>query len=173
MSKPSSIPEGLTAVTPWVILDGVPRFLRFLVDVFDAEEVIRMPGPDGVRIVHAEARIAGAAVMLFDSDVTWPATPAFLRVYVDDCDAVVERAVAAGARIVTPPTDLWIGDRAARFADPWDNLWWVHTRMAEPTMEQLGAGPPTTDAAADMENFGTSLASEMRMRGERAHGDAG
>jgi PhnB protein len=150
-------------LTPWAILDGVPAFLDWLRDVFDAEETFRMPGPDGVRIVHAEARIGGSPLMMFDSAPDWPATPAFLRVYVPDADAAVARAVARGARVVTEPTTLWFGDRIARLADPWDNLWWVHTRVAAPSPERLAAGPTPEEAAA-AEHVASSLEVEMRRR---------
>lgn len=55
----------------------------------------------------------------------WPYTPAFVRVYVHDPAATLERAAARGARIVTEPTDFW-GDVLSRFADPFGHLWWVY-----------------------------------------------
>jgi uncharacterized glyoxalase superfamily protein PhnB len=149
-----------------VIVNGASAFLDFLSQVFDADEVVRMAQPDG-RIRHAEARINGGPLMMFDSDEGWPDTPAFLRVYVDDVDEVRRRAEGAGATIVTPPTTLWIGDRVARISDPWNNLWWVHTRVAEPTMEQLTAGPPDDEAVAADALVADTLTAEMRRRGRR------
>ena len=160
--KPAPVPDGYLAVTPWVILDGASTFLDFLRQVFDAEEVIRLPGEDG-RIVHAEARINGGPVMTFDTGPGWPATPAFLRVYVLDVDEVVRRAAAAGSRVVTEPVTLWFGDRIARIADPWDNLWWVHTRVFEPAPGTYG--PADEAGAADMATVGSTLEAEMRRRG--------
>jgi PhnB protein len=127
------IPDGYQAVTPWVIVRGVPAFIDFLIEVFDAKEIIRMYADDGVRVSHAEVRINSAPVMMFDSADGWPPTPAYLRVYVADCAEVLRRATLAGASIVTEPTDLFFGDRIGRFSDPWGNLWWVHTHVAEPS----------------------------------------
>lgn len=162
---PSFVPEGCLAVTPWIIADGVPALLDFLADVFGARERIRMTVPGSARVAHAETVIHGVPVMLFDSADGWPATPAFLRVYVPDVDNTVRRAVAAGAAVVTAPQTLWIGDRAARIRDPWDNLWWLHTRVAEPSPEDLAAGPPNAAAEASMAQFGDTLHQEMSRRG--------
>ncbi|WP_231642001.1 VOC family protein [Nocardia sp. NRRL S-836] len=83
-------------------------------------------------------RIGDSVVMLFDHP-DWPATPGFLRLYVADDAAVLERARAGGAVVVTEPTELFWGDRVSRFADPFGNLWWVHQRVAHPTAEELNA----------------------------------
>ena len=97
-----SVPEGYHSVTPFVIVKGAARFLDFMADAFDAKEIGRVIGADGA-IGHAETRIGDSVVMTFDAKEDWPATPAFLRLYVDDVDAVYERALAAGATSVTKP----------------------------------------------------------------------
>jgi PhnB protein len=160
--KVPAVPDGYLAVTPWAIVDGVPAFLEFLKDVFDAEEVIRLTG-DGGRVAHAEARINGGPVMMFDSGEGWPATPAYLRAYVPDVDEVVHRAAKAGAGVVTEPTTLWFGDRIARISDPWGNLWWVHTRVFEP--DPAAYGPPDEAGAEAIAMVAATLETEMRRRG--------
>ena len=89
-----------------------------------------MQGPDGA-IGHAEVRIGDAVVMMFDGPAEWPDTPAFLRLYVPDGDAVFSGALAAGATAVTAMTELSWGDRVGRVRDPFGNLWWIRTRVAE------------------------------------------
>ena len=172
MTTVPMIPDGYQAVTPWVIVRGVPAFIDFLIEVFDAKETIRMYADDGVRVSHAEVRINGAPVMMFDSADLWPPTPAYLRVYVADCAEVLRRATLAGARIVTEPTDLFFGDRIGRFSDPWGNLWWVHTHVAEPSPEDLAAAAGTPEAAEALRYVEETLEAEMQRRG-RAHPDAG
>ncbi|USX56898.1 VOC family protein [Lentzea sp. HUAS12] len=76
--------------------------------------------------------------MLFDVP-NWPSTPAFLRLYVADDAATLDKARKLGSRVVTEPTELFWGDRVSRFADPFGNLWWLHQRVAEPTGEELNA----------------------------------
>lgn len=172
MTTIAPVPDGYQAVTPWVVVRGIPAFIDFLIEVFDAQEIIRMLADDGVRVSHAELRINGAPVMMFDSADGWPPTPAYLRVYVTDCAEVLRRATMAGARIVTEPTELFFGDRIGRFSDPWGNLWWVHTRVAEPSPEDLAAGPTTPEAAKALRYAGETLEAEMQRRG-RAHAEAG
>lgn len=143
------IPEGYTTVTPFVIVKGAAEFIDFTKKAFDAEELTRV-GEDGA-IGHAEVRIGNAIVMLFDSKDYWPPTPAFLRLYVDDCDAAYEQALKAGGTSVTKPTDAPWGDRVARVKDPLGNLWWIMTRMENLTEEELGAryGDPKYLAAME------------------------
>ncbi len=152
------------AVTPWIIADGVPALLAFLADVFGARETVRLTAPGSDRVAHAETLIGGAPVMLFDSGAGWPPTPAFLRVYVADVDDTVRRAVAAGGAAVTEPVTLWFGDRVARVRDPWDNLWWVHTRVRTPSPADLAAGPPDAAAREAMAVVAATLDAEMRRR---------
>ena len=130
------IPEGYTTVTPFVIVKGAAEFIDFTKKAFDAEEITRV-GEDGA-IGHAEVRIGNAIVMLFDSKEHWPPTPAFLRLYIDDCDATYEQALKAGGESITKPTDAPWGDRVARVRDPLGNLWWIMTRMENLTEEELG-----------------------------------
>ena len=131
-----SVPEGYHSVTPFVIVKGAARFLDFMADAFDAKEMGRVTGADGA-IGHAETRIGDSVVMTFDSKEDWPATPAFLRVYVEDINATYERTLAAGATSVTVPTDMPWGDRVARVSDPLGNLWWLMTRMEDVSPEEI------------------------------------
>jgi uncharacterized glyoxalase superfamily protein PhnB len=164
MANPALTPDGYPALTPWVITRGVPAFIDFLVGVFNAEETVRLLAADGVSVVHAEARIHGAPLMMFDSGVEWPATPAFLRVYAPDCTEVLRRALTAGAQLVTAPTALFFGDRVCRFTDPWDNLRWVHSRVFAPSMEELAINASAPAAVDDLQYLADTLEEAMRRR---------
>jgi PhnB protein len=131
-----AVPEGYSTVTPWVISRDTGRLIDFMVRAFDAEETARVVDENGV-IRHAEVRIGDSVVMGFDARPDWPDTPAFLRLYVAECDAVYERALSAGAASVTGPTTLFFGDRVARVRDPLGNLWWIQTRLENLTMEEM------------------------------------
>jgi uncharacterized glyoxalase superfamily protein PhnB len=76
-------------------------------------------------------------VMMFDARPDWPPTPAFLRLYVEDADAVHRQAVAAGGTSVTEVTHLLFGDRVGRVRDPFGNLYWIQTRIEEVTEEEM------------------------------------
>jgi uncharacterized glyoxalase superfamily protein PhnB len=130
------VPEGYTTVTPFVIVKGAAQLLDFIRDAFDGAELARVPNADGT-LGHAETRIGNAVVMMFDAKPDWPATPAFLRLYIEDCDATVQQALRAGATLVTEPTNMPWGDRVARVKDPFGNLWWIMTRVEDVSLEEM------------------------------------
>ncbi|NGN66567.1 VOC family protein [Streptomyces sp. A7024] len=129
--RPAPVPEGYTTVTPWIITRDTRALFAFLKAAFDAQELACVPNEDGA-IGHAEARIGDAVVMAFDARPEWPDTPAFMRLYLPDGDAVFRRALDAGATAVTAMTDLAWGDRVGRVRDPFGNVWWIQTRVEEP-----------------------------------------
>lgn len=135
-SKIPSIPEGYGTVTPWIISRATARLLDFVREAFGAEEIARVHNEDG-SIGHAEFRIGDSVVMGFDAKPEWPDTPAFLRLYVEDADAVYRQALEAGATSVTEVTHLFWGDRVGRVRDPFGNLWWIQARVEETSPEEM------------------------------------
>lgn len=131
------VPDGYTAVTPYLVAEDAPRLIDFLVEAFGAVERMRMPMPDG-GIGHAEVEIAGAAVMLSSAaPPDFPPVAAQLHLYVEDADAVYARAVAAGATAIAEPADQFYGDRLGRIADPAGNVWSIATHIEDVTTEQI------------------------------------
>lgn len=131
-----SVPKGYHTVTPWIISRDTAKLIDFVVAAFGAEEIARVVGPDGT-IGHAEVRIGDSVVMMFDAKPDWPDTPGFLRLYVEDGDAVFQHAQRAGATVVTELTHLFWGDRVGRLRDPLGNLWWIQQRIEEVGPEEL------------------------------------
>src|SRR5438552_10357134 len=117
-----AVPEGHHTVTPQLTLDNAAQAIDWYKKGLGAEEVARAVGPDG-KIMHAEIRIGDSLIMLNDAmrggkgPKALGGSPASLGVYVDDCDALFNRAVAAGGK-VTPQgammEQFW-GDRSGRF----------------------------------------------------------
>jgi len=130
------VPEGYHTVTPFVVVKGAARFLDFMAAAFDGQDLGRVVGEDGM-IGHAEMRIGDSVVMAFDAKPDWPHTPAFLRLYVPDCDATFRQAVAAGATAATQPTKMPWGDLVSRVRDPLGNLWWIMTHLENVAPEEL------------------------------------
>lgn len=160
----SSIPNGKSTVTPYVVVKGAARFLAFVQATFGATELARVPNQDGT-IGHAEVLLGDSVVMAFDAQPEWPDTPSFLSVYVDDVDAVVARALDAGAAIITEVTmSRIVGDRGGRIKDPVGNIWWIQTHVEdvdETTMRERFQDP---DELATMERLQQSFADEMSRR---------
>jgi uncharacterized glyoxalase superfamily protein PhnB len=138
------IPEGMRTVTPHLICAGAAEALDFYVRAFGAEELSRMPGPDG-QIMHASLRIGDSVIMLNDENPEWGAlgpkalkgSPVTIHLYVDDADAFFERAVAAGAKVTMPLDDMFWGDRYGKMEDPFGHQWSVGTQIREVTAEEM------------------------------------
>ena len=137
MSKIQAIPDGYTAVTPYLIVEDAAGFLEFLADAFGAVERTRMPMGEGL-IGHAEVEIGGAAVMLSDAlPPDFPATSSQMHLYVEDVDAVYAQAVSAGAVAAAEPEDQFYGDRVARVVDPSGNRWFIASHIEDVDMDEL------------------------------------
>lgn len=144
------VPEGYSTITPHLVIDGAADAIEFYVKAFGAEEISRMPGPDG-RLMHAEIRIVDSRVMLVDTFPQWGSksprvlggSPVTIHIYVDDADALFTRAVAAGARVVLPIADMFWGDRYGKLEDPFGHKWSIASRIENLTAEEIVARAPT------------------------------
>jgi uncharacterized glyoxalase superfamily protein PhnB len=130
------IPEGYHAVTPYLVVQGVPKLLDFLKQAFGAHEIMRMPRPDGT-IMHAEVRIGDSAVMMGEAMGDHKPRPSCLYLYVEDADATYRRALQAGATSTMEPADQFYGDRNAGVADPVGNEWWIATHIEDVPPDEL------------------------------------
>ena len=149
------VPEPYGTVCPWVISRDTGSFIDFATEAFGGVEIARVVDQNGV-IGHAEVFIGESVVLAFDARAHWPATPAFLRIYVDDADETFDRAIRAGGEPVTPLSDTPWGDRAGRLRDPQGNLWWVMARMEDVSEEELNrrwAEPKYVAAMEVLEGF--------------------
>lgn len=143
------IPVGYPAVCPFIITKSSAKLINFATASFGAIERTRVYNEDGKTIGHAEIQIGDSVIMMFDSQPDWPATPAFLNVYVEDCDRAHQQAIKNGAQEVTPlSTNAW-GDRGSRIRDPLGNIWWIQTHVEdvseEEMMQRLGEDKYTKD----------------------------
>jgi PhnB protein len=129
------IPDGYHTVTPFLNVKGVAKLMDFLKAAFGAEEIMRMPGPDGT-IMHAEMSVGNSRLMLGEPMQTGASTSAFY-LYVNDVDAMYKQALGAGATAVRPPTDEFWGDRMGTVADSFGNSWSIATHKEDPTPEEM------------------------------------
>ncbi len=140
----NAIPEGYPQVTPYLSVDGAAAAVDFYMNVFGATERMRMPGPNDT-IGHCELQIGDSLIMLADeapdigfrSPKTLGGTPVTISVYVDDVDAVFERAVAAGAKALRPVETQFYGDRSGQFEDPFGHRWSVASHVEDVSPEEM------------------------------------
>jgi PhnB protein len=138
------IPDGYAAVTPYLTVKGAAQAIEFYKQAFGAEEVLRLPMPDG-RLAHAEIRMGGSIVMLHDEAPDWKAfspqtvgdTSVSIMLYVNDVDAVFKRAVAAGATSVMEVADQIYGDRAGGLKDPFGHKWHIATHIEDVPLDEI------------------------------------
>jgi len=142
MTKP--IPDGMRSLTPHLVCNGAAAAIEFYKKAFGAVEEFRLPGPDG-RLMHAQVRIGDSALMLVDE---WPdmgacgpktlkGSPVTIHLYVPDADATFAQAIATGATVKMPPSDMFWGDRYGLLEDPFGHLWSVATHLRDLTPEEI------------------------------------
>lgn len=147
MSKAKhAIPEGFHTVTPQLTLDHAAEAIEWYKKALGADEVSRAVGPDG-KVMHAEIRIGSSRVMLNDAMMggkgpkAYGGSPAALWVYVEDCDALFNRALKAGGQPGTGPMgtmqDQFWGDRCGTFHDPHGYQWTIATHKEDLTSDEM------------------------------------
>jgi PhnB protein len=140
------VPDKYTSVAPYLVVHDAARAIEFYTRAFEAEECARMATPDG-RIAHAELKIGDTIVRLCDNlpqfDGRAPkdlgGTTVEIFLFVEDVDAVVRRAGAAGATIKAQPENQYWGDRLGRVLDPFGHVWLIASRVEELTPEEIEA----------------------------------
>jgi PhnB protein len=144
--KVKPIPEGFTTITPHLVIHGAAAAIDFYKKVLGATEVMRMPmGPAG-KIGHAHLHIGTSNLFLADdfpdmgSCAPAPGTPSPvpLHLYVEDCDKIFNQAVAAGAKPLMPPANMFWGDRFCKFQDPFGHGWSVATHIEDVPPQEMG-----------------------------------
>ena len=143
-SKTKPIPDGYHTATPYLVITNAGQAIEFYKEAFGATESMRLAAPDG-KVMHAEIKIGDSPIMLCDECPDWNAfspqtiggTAVSIVLYVEDVDGVVERAVAAGAKLLMPVEDQFWGDRMGTVADPFGHKWSIATHKEDVTPEEI------------------------------------
>jgi PhnB protein len=144
LSTVKAIPDGYHNVTPYLQVRGASNAIDFYKNVFGAAEILRTSGADG-RIMHAEIRIGDSIVMLADenpqmgimSPQTVGGSSVGMHVYVENVDAVIEKAVESGAKPLRPIKNQFYGDRSGSLLDPFGHMWTVATHVEDVLPEEM------------------------------------
>lgn len=139
-----AIPDGYHNVTPYLIIRGASDAIEFYKSAFEAIETHRFAAPGGT-IGHAEIRIGDSVIMLADEhpDMGYKGpqslggSPVSIMLYVENSDAVFNRAVAAGATVKDPVQDKFYGDRMGSIADPFGHLWHIATHKEDVSPQEM------------------------------------
>lgn len=144
IAKVKPVPEGFHTATPYLIITNAARAIEFYKEVFGATEITRLVTPDG-RVGHAEIKIGDSRLMLADEFPEWDArspqtiggSAVHIMLYVEDVDAVVSRAVGAGAKLFKPVEDQFYGDRTGSLTDPFGHKWTIATHQEDVSVEEM------------------------------------
>jgi PhnB protein len=126
-------------VVPYLSVSDAKRAVAFYSDVFETEPAVLLNMPDG-RIMHCEFRVGGVRFFLSEelpehggtpSPVSLGGTSVAIHLYVDDCDVMVGKMAAGGARILMDPADMFWGERFARVRDPFGHEWGIATLLQD------------------------------------------
>jgi PhnB protein len=139
-----AIPEGYYTVTPYMIVRDAARAIEFYKQAFGAKELMRLPSPNE-RVGHAELQIGNSRIMLADefpemgikSPQTLGGSAMSILLYVEDSDAMFQRAVDAGAKILKPIQDQFYGDRSGTLTDPFGHQWTIGTHTEDVSNDEL------------------------------------
>lgn len=143
-SKIQPIPSDMNTVTPHLICAGAADAMAFYKKAFNATEIGRLPGPEG-KLMHGSVRIGDSVVMMMDEFPAWGAlgpkalkgSPVTVHLYVDDVDASLEQAVAAGAKVIMPIEDMFWGDRYTVVEDPFGHKWSIATHIRDVSAQEM------------------------------------
>ena len=133
-------------ITPHIVVQCAERAVTFYRDAFGAEEIDRIPTPDG-RLMSVQLRLGDGFLHVADEfpemGVLAPpsvgGTPVVLSLEVADADAVFAQAVAAGASARQPPADMFWGDRHGQLEDPFGHRWNVSQHLRDVPHDEVVA----------------------------------
>jgi uncharacterized glyoxalase superfamily protein PhnB len=142
--KVNAIPKGYHSVTPTLVIQGASGAIDWYTKALGANELYRMPGPDG-RLMHAEIRIGNSVIMMTDEmpemggkgPRALGGTPVSLMIYCEDADALFTRAVSAGATVRMPMEDAFWGDRWGMVIDPFGHEWAIATHKKDLSVPEM------------------------------------
>jgi len=137
------IPKGYHALSPSLTCKNAAKAIEFYKRVFNATELMRMPGPGGV-IMHAELQIGDSRLFLNDDMPPMASAPTpgsstgvYMFLYTEDVDAVYDRAVDEGCKVTMPLADQFWGDRYGKFVDPYGHTWGVASHVEDVAPEEM------------------------------------
>ena len=133
-----------TGSTPYLVIKNAKDAIAWYQKVFGAQVVMQMDAPDA-KIMHAELKVGSAQFMLTEerpehqalSPLTLGGSSTSALLYVPDTDAIVNQAVASGARITMPVADQFWGDRSGHLIDPFGHQWFISTHKEDLTPQQM------------------------------------
>jgi PhnB protein len=114
-----AIPDGFRSVTPFIIAEDAAKFIDFITAAFDAKTTYVLKRDDSDTIAHATVTIGDSIIMIGEAGDKMQPTPSMLYIYVENVDAVYNKAIQAKGISIREPLNEFYGDRSAGIKDAW------------------------------------------------------
>lgn len=145
MRNAKPIPEGYHTATPYLIIKDAAQAIEFYKKAFNAEELCRIPSPDGDRLIHSAVKIGDSILFIMDEVPQMGAlgpkslggSSVTIHLYVEDVDSLYNQAVKAGAEVRMPLADQPWGDRYGSLTDPFGHSWGLATHIEDVSFEEV------------------------------------
>jgi PhnB protein len=144
-----AIPDGYHTLTPYLALRDAARSIAFYEAALNAKEIYRLPMANG-KIAHAELQVGSSRFMVSDECPEWGnksaatvgGSPVSLCVYTENVDALADRFVRAGGKVVRPVQNQFYGDRSGTFEDPEGYKWTLAQHLEDVSPEEMAKRMP-------------------------------
>ncbi len=142
MSTPTS---DYPAFSPYLSVQNADKAIEFYKTAFGATEKMRLTDSKSGKVVHAELIIQDHLLMLAEENPQWgnkspqtlSGTPTTFCLMVENADAALDRAVAAGATVLMPIADQFYGFRSASITDPFGHQWMLQHEIEQVSVEEM------------------------------------
>lgn len=131
-------------LSPYLAVQGAADAIEFYQRAFGATERYRLIDSASGQVGHAELTINGTLLMLSEENPAWNQSaqtlggcPIKLSLMVEDVDATLERAVAAGAEVLMPASDQFYGFRSGTVRDPFGYIWMIERQIEQVSPEEI------------------------------------
>jgi PhnB protein len=124
------VPAGFAMVFPYLVVDDAERYVRFLVEGLNGEEIGRSAMPDG-RIANSQIGLGTTNIMVSEAQKDYPAGRASLYLFVENADRAMAQALQHGATLKSEVGDRFYEDRQGGIVDPSGNIWWISQRLVD------------------------------------------
>ena len=124
------VPAGFATVFPYIVVEDAERYVRFLVQGLNGEEIGRSNRPDG-KIANSQVRLGTTNIMVSEAQQDYPASQASLYLFVEDADGAMAQALQHGATLKSEVGNRFYDDRQGGIVDPSGNIWWISQRLVD------------------------------------------
>jgi PhnB protein len=132
-------------MSPYLTVKGARKAIEFYQSAFGATELYRLTDAKTGTIAHAEIMINGCHLMLSDENPSWGnksplslgGTAVSFSLMVENADVAAERAIAAGATMEMPPSDMFYGFRSTAISDPFGHKWMLQHQIEKVPPEEM------------------------------------